>query len=286
MTSGLLATSTEAQPLKAPSPMRAGKAVDHDERAVEAHLGLGGERRAQQAGRVDRELDGNDLPLGRLRRKRGVDAEFQRCAVGARGARQPEYVIGAEGGIDVDAFDPALDAVAYIGGNDRAFDDFHAIDADRLGLGCGFRRARRAVEGALAQQLPVQHGLGDHEFGDMRMARPKARQGHIGLQAADGHAPCGIAVLRVLQRDAAQADIQRRPHADLGRSGNGQPVAGLLLDTVLDRRGEEARGDPDDEQQRQHDDDCGYGGAGDFQCFHVTFPASGFTRPSVPSAGP
>ena len=47
---------------------RAGDAVDHHDGAVEPDFGLGGERGAQQAGRVDPDLGRDILPLDRRRR--------------------------------------------------------------------------------------------------------------------------------------------------------------------------------------------------------------------------
>ena len=129
---------------------------------------------------------------------------------------------------------------------------------------------------AFAQQRHVQHRLLDDEFGDLRSARPQARQRHVGLHAADGDAAGAVAVFRILQRDVVQRHVERRPDPDLAGARDGQPVAGLALDPRLDFRGQEARGHADDQQQDSHHDDGGDRGAGDFQYSHVVIsrPAS------------
>ena len=118
----------------------------------------------------------------------------------------------------------------------------------------------------------MQHRLVDDEFGDLRAARPQARQRHVGLDAADGEAAGAVAILRVLQRDVVQRHVERRPDPDLAGARDGQPVAGFALDPRLDFRGQEARGDADDQQQCGHHDHGGDGGPGDFQYSHVVIP--------------
>ena len=105
-----------------------------------------------------------------------------------------------------------------------------------------------------------------------------ARQRHIGLDAADGEAVVDVAVLRLLQRDVAQGDVERRPKTDPGAAVDGELVAGLALDPLLDRRGQEAGGNADHQQQRQDDDHGGDGGPGDFQCSHVDIPDRASSR--------
>ena len=81
-----------------------------------------------------------------------------------------------------------------------------------------------------------------------------------------------VAVLRILQRDIVQRDVERRPQAELGAAIDGELVAGLALDPLLDLRRQEARRDADHQQQRDDDDHGGDGGAGNFQCFHIDIP--------------
>src|SRR5207253_4249840 len=133
-----------------------------------------------------------------------------------------------------------------------------------------------------SSDLMVQNRAGDHEFGDLRVARPYARQGHIGLNAADGQAIGSLGVFRVLQRDVGQRHVELWPQADFGPARYRQPIPGLALDPGLDLRAQEAGGDPDDQQQGQ-DNDNGRGcGAGDFQCSHDDIP----NRPTSISARP
>jgi hypothetical protein len=46
----------------------------------------------------------------------------------------------------------------------------------------------------------------------------------------------------------------------------------VAFDPGLNLRGQEARGDPDDQKQHKDHDDGGDGGACDFQCFHGDIP--------------
>ena len=77
---------------------------------------------------------------------------------------------------------------------------------------------------------------------------------HVRLDAAGGEAAVDVAVLRILQRDVVQRDVERWPQADLGAAVDGELVAGLALDPLLDLRRQEARGDADHQQQRDDDD--------------------------------
>ena len=152
----------------------------------------------------------------------------------------------------------------------------HAIDDGRIGvcLAWGGSLPRRWNDRArtLAQQRDVQHRAGDREFGDLRVARPQARKRHVSLDAADGQAVGAVAVLGVLQRDVVQRHIELRPHPDLGRACDRQPISGFALDPGLDRRGQEAGRHPDDQQQCGDDDDGSDSGACDFQCSHDDIP--------------
>ena len=102
----------------------------------------------------------------------------------------------------------------------------------------------------------------------MRLAGPQAGERHVRLDACGREAAVDVAVLRILQRDIVQRDVERRPQADLGAAIDGELVAGLALDPLLDLRRQEARRDADHQQQRDDDDHGANGDAGKFQCFH------------------
>ena len=106
----------------------------------------------------------------------------------------------------------------------------------------------------------------------MRPAGPHARQRHLGLDAAGREAVVDVAVLRILQRHVVQRDVERRPQADPGAAVDGELVAGLALDPLLDLPRQEARGDADHQQQRDDHDHGADGGAGNFQCSHFDIP--------------
>ena len=101
-----------------------------------------------------------------------------------------------------------------------------ALGGGRLGGRIGLRQRSRC-SGRFSTGRTID------EFGDLRPARPHARQRHVGLDAAGGQAVVDVAVLRVLQRDVVQRDVERRPQADLGSAVDGEPVAGLALDPLL-----------------------------------------------------
>ncbi|MEH2538448.1 hypothetical protein V1287_002382 [Bradyrhizobium sp. AZCC 1699] len=81
-----------------------------------------------------------------------------------------------------------------------------------------------------------------------------------------------VAILRILQRDIVQPDVELWPQADLGTAIDGELVAGLALDPLLDLGLQVARGDADHQQQREDDDHGGNDGAGNFQCSHIDIP--------------
>jgi len=84
----------------------------------------------------------------------------------------------------------------------------------------------------------------------------------------------GVIAAYTVMNDVSARDLQR---------GDGQPIAGLALDAVLDGRGQEARGDSDDHQQGKDDDDGADCGACEFQCFHVDVPGqTASCMPCVP----
>ena len=111
------------------------------------------------------------------------------------------------------------------------------------------------------------------EFGDLRPAGPHARKRHVRLDAARPSRRLLMSrSFGILQRDVVQRDVERRPQADLGAAIDGELVAGLALDPLLDLRRQEAGGDADHQQQRDDDDHGGDGGAGNFQCSHIDIP--------------
>ena len=107
---------------------------------------------------------------------------------------------------------------------------------------------------ALASQRQIRHRTDDDELGDMRLAGPQAGERHVRLDACGREVAVDVAVLRMLQRDIVQRDVERRPQADPGAAIDGELVAGLALDPLLDLRRQEARRDADHQQQRDDDD--------------------------------
>ena len=134
------------------------------------------------------------------------------------------------------------------------------------GLGAGL-----VVLHALALQRHVHDRTDDDEFGDLRAAGPHARQRHVGLDAAGGQAIADVAVLRILQRDVVQGDVERRPEADFGAAIDGELVAGFALDPFLDLRRQEAGGNADHQQQRDHGGHGSDGVAAIFNALISTF---------------
>ena len=125
---------------------------------------------------------------------------------------------------------------------------------------------------------------------DLRVARPHARQRHVGLHAVDGQATGAVAVLRILQRDVVQGDVQR---AATGRSWWCRRSSADSRSRARPAPGSPRSGSPRESRRpaaaRQDDDDGGDGGAGDFQCSHVDIPtrANGIeSRPAVGAAAP
>jgi len=239
-------------------------------RAVQPHLGLAGNRRRQQGRRVDGEFGRDVLPLQRRRRRGRLDVEFQRMLAGAGIAGDPDAAVTRHHGVGVEALDLVLDAVAQVGEHDRAAGNEDMLDRERGRDGTA-RRLGRDVARALALQRQVQYRADDNELADFGLAGPDAGQGDVGLDAGGGQAVGDVAVLGVGQRDILQGHVERRPDADLGRAVDGQLVAGVALDALLDRRRQEGGGDADHQQQRDHDDHGSKGGACDFQCSHLTF---------------
>ena len=199
---------------------------------------------------------------------------------GPRGAGDLDLAI-RNGCIGVDAGDAVFHPIPQIESYQGAIGHGDAIDRERIAvtLAGGCRRPGGWVGHAcsFAQQRMVQNRAGDHEFGDLRVARPYARQCHIGLNAADGQAIGSLGVFRVLQRDVGQRHVELWPQADFGRARYRQPISGFALDPGLDLRAQEAGGDPDDQQQGQDNDDGRGCGAGDFQCSHDDIP----NRPQI-----
>ncbi|MHC2679425.1 hypothetical protein ACVJDU_000989 [Bradyrhizobium diazoefficiens] len=206
--------------------------------------------------------------------RRRLDVELGRVLADARGAGDADVAVAANDGIGIDGADAALDAIAHARECDLAVGDLDAVDGravrverQRLRRGAGIRQA-------LTQQRLVEHGAGDDEFADLRAARPDAGERHVGLHAVDGEARNAAAVLRILKREIVQGDVQRRPQADPGGAVDRQAIARRALDPRRNRRGQEARWDPDHEEKRDHDDDSGDRGAGEFHCSHVDFPTT------------
>ena len=174
---------------------RAGEAVDHHDRAVEPHLGLGRQRRLQQAGRIDHEFGRDVLPLQRRRGAVALISNFSGCSA-ARAL--PVTVIlrsAADGGVGVDALDAVLDAVAQIGEHHRAAGDADMLDRERIAG--THRRWRLRLGGRLAcasrsrsSGTVQQPGARSASSVISRPAGPHARQRHVGLDAGRRSGGC------------------------------------------------------------------------------------------------
>ena len=231
LTSGLLARSTEAQPLNAPSPSVPVRPLIITTEPLSRTSALADSGACSRPGAsilISAGMFCRSIGGGRRRR---LDLELQRIAVAARIAGQLDLAVGIDGDFGVDGLDPVLDAVAQIGKYDRAAGDTDVLDRKRIaGLGGGRLRGGIGLPQPLALQRQIHHRADDDEFGDLRPARPHARQRHVGLDAAGREAVVDVAVLRILQRDVVQRDVERRPQADLGAAVDGELVAGLALD--------------------------------------------------------
>ncbi len=194
----------------------------------------------------------------------------------ARTAGDRDLAIATDPCIGVDADDAIFHTVPQIESYHGAVGHRHAIDRERISVMFAGRGRRPGGwvghTRSFAQQRMVQNRAVDHEFGDLRMTRPHARQCYVGLNAADCQAIGGLAVIRVLERDVRQPHIEPWPQADFGPARYRQPISGFAFDPGLDLRRQEAGRDPDDQQQCQDNDHGRDGGAGDFQCSHDDIP--------------
>ena len=138
-TSGLLARSTDAQPLNAPSPSVPVRPLIITTEPLSRTSALADSGACNRPGASQRQFDRNVLPLDRGRRRGRLDLEFQRMLAGARAAGDRDLAVAADHGIGVDALDAVLDAVAQIGKHDGAVGDLDAIDGERIRI----RRRRR-----------------------------------------------------------------------------------------------------------------------------------------------
>ncbi len=233
-----------------------------------------GELGLQHVRHVDGEIHRNRRPLGRRRRRDCLDVELGRMIADARGAGDIDLAVAVDDRVGVDGADAALDTITQARESDFAVDDLDAVDGGAIGIERARLRRACGVRQALTQQRLVEHGMGDDELADLGAAGPYARERHVGLHAVDRQARDAAAVLGVGKREVVQGDVQRRPQADLRGAVDRQAIAGRTLDARGDRRGQEARGDSDHEQKRDHDDDGGQGPADEFQCSHVDFPTT------------
>ncbi len=255
---------------------RAGEAVDHHDRVVEADLGLARQRSSQNAGHVEHEVDRNILPRQRRRRHRRMDLEFDRMRAGVRAAADLDGSVATDRRIGVDAVDAAVHSVVSIGKLNGAIGHRHMVDGESIRVVLAGRRRGfggwRGLRLAPAQQRDVSDRPDEREFGDVRMSRPQAPRRHVGLDAINRQPVAVVAVVRVPQRDIVQRHVQRRPDADPGRARYRQPVSGFALDPGLDRLRHEPGRNPDHQQQRGDGDHGGDSGPGDFQCSHDDVP--------------
>jgi hypothetical protein len=181
--------------------------------------------------------------------------------------------VGIDGDVGVDGLDPVLDAVAHVGEHDGAAADADVLDRESLGWLAGSGPGGRiGLPVALASQRQIRHRADDDELGDMRLAGPQAGERHLRLDACGREVAVDVAVLRMLHRDIVQRDVERWPQAEPGAAIDGELVAGLALDPLLDLRRQEARRDADHQQQRDDDDHGANDGAGNFQCSHIDIP--------------
>ena len=138
-------------------------------------------------------------------------------------------------GVGVDAVDAVFDAVAQVGKCHRAVGHRDALDGGRVDRVCSkerlawqdaglARRLRSRSSGTCSTGRVITSSV-TSGWPDHRLAKR-----HVGLDAADGQAIAGVAVLRRLQRDVVHRHVQRRPQADPGRARDRQPVAGFALD--------------------------------------------------------
>ena len=273
MTSGLLARSTEAQPLNAPSPSVPVTPLIITTEPLSRTPALAA------SGACSRPGASILISAGMFCRSIGgaggaaLISNFSGLPLLRALPDSVDLAVGIDGYFGIDGLDPVLDAVAQIGEYDRAAADTDMLDRKRIGgLGGGRLRGGIGLPQPLASQRQIHHRADDDEFGDMRPAGPHARQRHIGLDAAGREAVVDVAVLRILQRHVVQRDVERRPQADLGSAVDGELVAGLALDPLLDLPRQEARGDADHQQQRDDDDHGANGRAGNFQCSHFDIP--------------
>ena len=139
----------------------------------------------------------------------------------------------------------------------RAAGDADVLDRKRIGI------ALPAAGFARRYWLPCSRSRRSGKFATGRMMTSsvicglpahRLRERHLGLDARGREVAVDVAVLRILQRDVVQRDVERRPQADLGAAVDGELVAGLALDPLLDLRRQEARRDADHQQQRDDDD--------------------------------
>ena len=279
-TSGLLAISTDAQPLKAPSPIvparpliiTTGPLSRTSALADSGACNIPGASSVSSTGTFCRSIGG----AGTVALMSNVSGCSPARALPVRRILRSAPATALASMPSMRRFE----AVAQAGKHHRAVGHRDVPDGGRGGIG-GVREDEACVGGddlsaALRSRSSgtVRTGRTIDKFGDLGAARPYARQRHVGLDAADGQAKAGLAIPGRLERDVVQRHVERRPQADPGRARNRHPVSGLALDPVLDRRGQEARGDSDDQEQRRDDNDGGDGGAGDFQGFHVDLPDS------------
>ncbi len=197
---------------------RARDAVDHDDRAVDPHLGLARQRRPQQAGRVEREFHGNVLARHWRVGHRGLDVERKRMAAGMRVALEAEAAVRADGRAGADPLDAAFHAVMCVEKPHHAVVDGDAFDRRRVRSivrGCVWRGGGCLRRGPpLTVQRDADLRMIDHKLGDVRMARPQARKREVGLNAAGGKAAAGVAVVRPFQCHVAHRDVERRPQPE------------------------------------------------------------------------
>ena len=254
-TSGLLAISTEAQPLNAPSPSAPLRPLIITTEPLSRTSAL------PDSGLGSRPGASSVRSTGMFCRSSGGagNAALISNVSGCSPARALPVIADVAVGrrsrrVGADALDAVLDAVAQIGKHHGAVGHRDAIDRERLGVGCR-RRTPRAARTACGCALrsrssgtfsigrtmtsSVISGWPDHRLASVMSAwmLPTVRRSLLSRSFGS----CSVTSFSVTLSDGQTPDP--------GRARDRQPIAGFALDPRLDRRGQEAGGNPDHQQQ-------------------------------------
>ena len=140
LTSGLLARSTDAQPLNAPSPSAPDRPLIITIEPLSRTSALA------DSGACSRPGASSVSSTGMFCRSSGgtgavaLMVEFERLIAGPGAAGELDLAIGADAGFGVDALDAIFDAVAQVGKHHRAVGHRDAVDRGLVGSAGGGRR--------------------------------------------------------------------------------------------------------------------------------------------------